>query len=63
MGYSATPRRLRGIPGIAADPVHGAATRPARGKRSAESARWWVIGGALVVGIATFLGVAQWQPK
>ena len=32
-------------------------------RRSAERARWWVIGGSLVMGIAAFLGVAQWQPK
>jgi hypothetical protein len=31
--------------------------------RSAELARFWVSGGVLLIGIATFLGVAQWQPR
>jgi hypothetical protein len=31
--------------------------------RSSARARWWVIGGALIMGVATFLGVAQWQPR
>jgi hypothetical protein len=36
---------------------------PSGTDRSAEIARWRVIAGVSIIGVAAFLGVAQWQPK
>jgi hypothetical protein len=36
---------------------------PSGADRSADLARWRVLAGVLIIGVAAFLGVAQWQPK
>jgi hypothetical protein len=36
---------------------------PSGTDRSADRARWPVIAGVLIIGVAAFLGVAHWQPK
>jgi hypothetical protein len=44
-------------------PTGAPQTEPGTPGRSMDPARWWEFGGASLIGIASFLGAAQWHPK
>ena len=59
-GVHATLRVIDHVTPFASSPPQ---TGPSGVGRSAERARWQVIGGALIIGVGVFLAIAQLQPK